>query len=73
MIGYRRPYIYDVSLPDKRRVYADTPEDAIAVIIGGDYAEKLAALRDLESSIDDTAIDEAWLALARLRHDRSWH
>lgn len=68
LIGHRRPYIYDVSLPDKRRVYADTPEDAIAVIIGGDYAEKLAALRDLESSIDDTAIDEAWLALASLRH-----
>ncbi|MDV6246971.1 hypothetical protein R1X32_04885 (plasmid) [Rhodococcus opacus] len=44
LIGHRRPYVYDVSLPDKRRVYADTPEDAIAVIVGGDYADKLAAL-----------------------------
>ncbi|WP_418345852.1 hypothetical protein [Rhodococcus pyridinivorans] len=24
LIGHRRPYIYDVSLPDKRRVYAYT-------------------------------------------------
>lgn len=68
LIGNRRPYIYDVSLPDRRRIYADTPEDVIAVLLGGDYPEKLAELRALESSTDDKATDEVWLTLATLRH-----
>lgn len=68
LIGNRRPYVYDISLPDRRRIYADTPEDAIAVLIGGDYAEHLAALRALESSTDDAATDQVWLTLANLRY-----
>ena len=68
LIGNRRPYVYDVSLPDRRRVYADTPEDAIAVIIGGEYAELLANLRALESTLDAEATSEVWLSLASLRH-----
>ncbi|MGW4478036.1 hypothetical protein [Rhodococcus triatomae] len=37
-----------MTLPDRRRIYADTPEDVIAVLIGGDYPDKLATLRYLE-------------------------
>lgn len=68
LIGNRRPYIYDVSLPNKRRIYADTPEDVVAAMIGGEYPQILAQLRALETSPDSDATDEVWLSLATLRH-----
>jgi hypothetical protein len=68
LIGNKRPFTYDISLPDRSRVYADTPEDAIAVIIGGDYAELLAQLRDLEDSGDKDASEQVWVELVRRRH-----
>lgn len=68
LIGNKRPYTYDVSLSDHRRVYADTPEDAVAVIIGGDYADLLAQARELEDSGDAGATDRVWIELVRRRH-----
>lgn len=71
LVGNKRPYIYDVSLPARRRIYADTPEDVIAEIIGGDYAALQAHLRGLEDVGGRDEVDEAWLALITLRHQHA--
>ncbi|MFI9507169.1 hypothetical protein [Nocardia sp. NPDC052566] len=68
LVGNRRPYQYDVRLPDSQRIYADTPEDVIAVIVGGDYAQLVAAAADLEESSDQDAIDAVRIERVRLRH-----
>lgn len=44
LVGNYRPYIYDVALDDGRRIYADTVDDVLAVMLGAHYGAVTQAL-----------------------------
>ncbi|MFL0579480.1 hypothetical protein [Dietzia sp. 179-F 9C3 NHS] len=60
MIGQWRPYLVDVNaaaLSDNRtRIYADSADDAVAVLVGG---EAPAAIAELHAAIDGLGLDPA--------------
>ncbi|MGB3675973.1 MAG: hypothetical protein WA988_16195 [Candidatus Nanopelagicales bacterium] len=51
LIGGSRPYLYDVAVGGSGRVYADTVNDAMAMYLGGRYAELAAELSDLDRTL----------------------
>ena len=60
MIGRWRPYVVDVNatkLAGKgTRIYADTADDAVAMLVGGDAP---AAIAELRAARDDLGVDPA--------------
>ncbi|MDN5757150.1 MAG: hypothetical protein L0H59_01255 [Tomitella sp.] len=50
LVGSYRPYIYDVALRDGRRIYADTVDDVLSVMLGARYGEVTQALWQAEAS-----------------------
>lgn len=51
LIGGVRPYLYDVAFDGTRRVYADTINEALGVVLGGRYGELAAQLIQLDATL----------------------
>jgi hypothetical protein len=51
LVGGSRPYLYDLAFGESSRVYADTVNDAMAIYLGGRYAELAAELTHLDGTL----------------------
>jgi hypothetical protein len=51
LIGGVRPYLYDVAFDGTRRVYADTINEAMALVLGGRYRDLAAQLIELDATL----------------------
>lgn len=65
LIGGVRPYLYDVAFDGTRRVYADTINEVMGIVLGGRYAELAAQLIELDATLPpappapyEAAVDE---------------
>lgn len=68
LIGERRLYPVDVSFEDgRKRVYAETTDEAVAAIVGGDLPEVTADGRAAEVAGDEQSVEDAAVAAFRLR------